>query len=282
MIDIKIIDGRGIAEEFTKNLQEEIKTLNVTPGLAIVYIGDNPNSEIYIKNKLKKCAEIGIKAEVCKFAANTSLEEIANTIINLNKREDIDGIIIQSPIPSNLDEEYLNSLIAPSKDVDGFGIFNVGKLASNKESLIAATPLGVLKLLEHENIEIVGKHVVIVGRSKIVGRPIALLMLNHDATVTIAHSKTKNLKEITKTADILIVAIGKPEFINKSYIKESAVVIDVGITRKDDGHVYGDIDFDDAKNVVSYITPVPGGVGPMTIAMLLNNVVESCKNKKLK
>lgn len=278
MINIKIIDGKKIALEITNNLKSEIKNLDISPGLAIIFIGSNPNSEIYIKNKIKKCTEIGINAQVFKFASTDSSEKIENCIKSLNHDDSIDGIIIQSPVPKPLDEEYLNSFITPTKDVDGFGIYNIGSLASNKNGLVAATPLGIMHLLEHEKINVAGKHVVIVGRSKIVGRPLALLMLNHDATVTIAHSKTKNLREITKTADILIVAIGNPKYIDKSYVKEGTVVIDVGISRVE-SKIYGDIDFESVKTQASYITPVPGGVGPMTIAMLLSNVVESCKNK---
>lgn len=242
-------------------------------------VGNNPASEIYVRNKRKACAEVGIKEELYQFAENTSEEEILNCIIKLNNDESINGIMVQSPLPNHLDEDKIMNYIVPEKDVDGFGISSLGYLASNEEKFISATPYGIIKLLEHENISLAGKNVVIVGRSKIVGRPLALAMLNRDATVTIAHSKTKNLKDITKEADILVVAIGKANFINEDYIKQDAIVIDVGINRVD-GKVIGDVDFESCSKKASYITPVPGGVGPMTIAMLLTNVVESFKRSK--
>ncbi len=272
-----IIDGKKIAQELRAELKEKISKLNIKPGLAIILIGHNEASEIYDRNKLKACAEIGIDGKLYRFEGTEKEEEIITCLKKLNEDKNIHGIIIQSPVPDNYDEEYLNTFISPSKDVDGFGIYNLGMLASNTPNIIAATPYGIIKLLEHENIPIAGKHVVIVGRSKIVGRPLALAMLNKDATVTIAHSKTANLKEITKTADILIVAIGKAKFITAEYIKEGAVVIDVGTNRDENNKLCGDVDYQNVLNKVSYITPVPGGVGPMTITMLLNNVYESAK-----
>lgn len=274
---MKIIDGKEIALEIKQNLKKEIEELKITPGLAIIYIGFNEASEIYVKNKIKVCEEVGIKAHLFKFSNDTTEEEIVELIKKLNEDKSISGIIVQSPVPLNFDEDYINSFISPLKDVDGFGIYNMGKLTLNKSGFLAATPYGIIKMLEYENISLEGKEVVIVGRSKIVGRPLALSLLNRDATVTIAHSKSKNLKEITKRADILIVAIGKPKFITEDYVKQGSVVIDVGISRIDD-KIYGDVDFLAVKDKTSYITPVPGGVGPMTIAMLLSNVVKSCKN----
>lgn len=276
---MKIIDGKAIAKELRENLKQEIADNNLNPGLAIIMVGNNPASEIYVRNKRKACAEVGIKEELYQFAENTSEEEILNCIIKLNNDESINGIMVQSPLPNHLDEDKIMNYIVPEKDVDGFGISSLGYLASNEEKFISATPYGIIKLLEHENISLAGKNVVIVGRSKIVGRPLALAMLNRDATVTIAHSKTKNLKDITKEADILVVAIGKANFINEDYIKQDAIVIDVGINRVD-GKVIGDVDFESCSKKASYITPVPGGVGPMTIAMLLTNVVESFKRSK--
>lgn len=276
---MEIINGKEIASEIRKKLKEEIREKKLKPGLAIIMVGNNPASEIYVRNKRKACAEIGIKEELYQYDENISEKEIINCIIKLNNEDNINGIIVQSPLPKHLDEDKIMNYILPEKDVDGFGISSLGYLASNEEKFISATPYGIIKLLEHENISLAGKNVVIVGRSKIVGRPLALAMLNRDATVTITHSKTKNLKEITKTADILIVAIGKAKFISGKDIKENAVVIDVGINRID-GKVVGDVDYESCKEKVSYITPVPGGVGPMTIAMLLTNVVESFKKSK--
>lgn len=276
---MRIINGKEIAKEIRDNLKNEISQNKLKPNLAIIMVGNNPASEIYVRNKQKACAEIGIKEELYHYDECISEEQIINCIIKLNNDEDIDGIIVQSPLPNHLNEDKIMNNIVPEKDVDGFGIFNLGCLASGQEKFISATPYGIIKLIEHENITIQGKNVVIIGRSKIVGRPLALAMLNKDATVTITHSKTKNLKEITKTADILIVAVGQKNFITSDYIKENAIIIDVGINRVDN-KVIGDVDFESCKEKASYITPVPGGVGPMTIAMLLTNVVESFKNKK--
>lgn len=276
---MEIINGKEIASEIRKKLKEEIREKKLKPGLAIIMVGNNPASEIYVRNKRKACAEIGIKEELYQYDENISEKEIINCIIKLNNEDNINGIIVQSPLPKHLDEDKIMNYIIPEKDVDGFGISSLGYLASNEEKFISATPYGIIKLLEYKNIAIEGKNIVIIGRSKIVGRPLALALLNRNATVTITHSKTKNLKEITKTADILIVAIGKAKFISGKDIKENAVVIDVGINRID-GKVVGDVDYESCKEKVSYITPVPGGVGPMTIAMLLTNVVESFKKSK--
>lgn len=274
---MNIINGKQIAKEIRENLQKEIANLNIIPGLAIILIGNNEASEIYVRNKLKACEEVGIKGELYRFKGTETEEEIILSLKKLNEDPHINGIIIQSPIPSQYNEEYLNSFISPNKDIDGFGIYNMGMLASNTPNLVAATPAGIIKLLEHENIPIAGKHAVIIGRSKIVGRPLALALLNKDATVTICHSKTKNLQEITSKADILIVAIGKAKYITQDYIKDGAVIIDVGMNRDSNNKLCGDVDYDNVVDKVSYITPVPGGVGPMTIAMLLNNVYESAK-----
>ncbi|MCI9281173.1 MAG: bifunctional methylenetetrahydrofolate dehydrogenase/methenyltetrahydrofolate cyclohydrolase FolD [Bacilli bacterium] len=276
---MEIIDGKEIAKEIRANLKKEISENDLHPGLAIIMVGNNPASEIYVRNKRKACAEIGIKEELYQYNEEASEEQIINCIIKLNNDDNINGIMVQSPLPSHLDEDKIINYITPEKDVDGFGISSLGYLASNEEKFISATPYGIIKLLEYKNIPIAGKNVVIIGRSKIVGRPLALALLNRDATVTITHSKTKNLREITKNADILIVAIGKANFIKKEDIKEGAIVIDVGINRID-GKVVGDVDFESCKEKSSYITPVPGGVGPMTIAMLLKNVVESFKRSR--
>lgn len=278
---MKIIDGKNIASFINYETSIKIKELNLNPGLAIILVGNNPASEIYVKNKIANCEKLGINANLYRFSNENQEEEIINCVKKLNVDSSIHGIMIQSPMPEKFKEDHINSFISPEKDVDGFGIYNMGLLALNSEKCLAATPQGIIKMLEFENIDIKGKNIVIIGRSKIVGRPLALALLNRDATVTIAHSKTNNLKEITKTADILIVAIGKPKFITQDYVKKNAVVIDVGINRID-GNICGDIDFDSVKNKVSYITPVPGGVGPMTIACLLSNVVKSAENFKLR
>ena len=228
---MEIIDGKEIAKEIRANLKKEISENDLHPGLAIIIVGNNPASEIYVRNKRKACAEIGIKEELYQYNEEASEEQIINCIIKLNNDDNINGIMVQSPLPSHLDEDKVINYITPEKDVDGFGISSLGYLASNEEKFISATPYGIIKLLEYKNIPIAGKNVVIIGRSKIVGRPLALALLNRDATVTITHSKTKNLREITKNADILIVAIGKEEFIKKEDIKEGAVVIDVGFSR---------------------------------------------------
>lgn len=276
---MKIIDGKEIAKEIRENIKNEIAEQDLKPGLAIIMVGNNPASEIYVRNKRKACAEIGIHEELYHFDDNVSEEELKECILKLNNNDDIHGIMVQSPLPEHLNEDRIMNYIIPEKDVDGFGISSLGLLASNEEQFISATPYGIIKLLEHENIPISGQNVVIIGRSKIVGRPLALALLNRDATVTITHSKTQDLPKITRTADILIVAIGKPNYITAKDIKEGAVVIDVGINRID-GKVVGDVDFASAKEKASYITPVPGGVGPMTIAMLLNNVLESAKKSR--
>lgn len=269
-----IIDGKMWANKIIEELKikvQELKFKGIIPTLAIILIGDNPSSEIYVQNKEKKCKEVGINCLIKRFSAMVKEEEVINVINDLNNDEKIHGILLQSPVP-NLDEAKLMNLISPKKDVDGFNIENLGFLASNEENVLAATPKGIIKLLELENIEIAGKNVVIVGRSKIVGRPLALALLNRDATVTIAHSKTLNLKEVTSKADILIVAIGQAQFITEEYVKNGAIVIDVGINRID-GKIYGDVNFDSVKDKVKAITKVPGGVGPMTIAMLLSNLI---------
>lgn len=276
---MKILNGKEIAKELREQLKEEIEREKLTPGLAIIMVGNNPASEIYVRNKMKACTDIGIKANLYHYEETISEEELLEQIKELNENENVHGIMVQSPLPKQFDEEKIMNYVIPQKDVDGFSTLSLGCLASDKEEFIAATPYGIIKMLEHENIPIAGAHVVIIGRSQIVGRPLALALLNRDATVTITHSKTKKLQEITKTADILIVAIGKANFITADYIKENAVVVDVGINRID-GKVIGDVDFDSVSKKASYITPVPGGVGPMTITMLLSNVTKSAKKKK--
>lgn len=278
---MKIIDGKLISKEIRKNIKKDIDALkvkNIIPGLGIILVGNDPASEIYVRNKIKACDELGINTLLYRFKEDNNEREVIELIKDLNCDDQIHGILVQSPLPSSFDEDKIISYVEKEKDVDGFGTFNLGALLSNQEKIVAATPLGILKMLEYEKIDIEGKHVVVVGASLIVGRPMATLLLNRGATVTIAHSKTKNLKEIAKQADILIVAIGQAKFITDEYVKDGVVVIDVG-TNRVDGKLYGDVDFDKVSKKASYITPVPGGVGPMTITMLISNVVEQAKGK---
>ena len=274
------MNGKELAKEIRGNLKievEELKKQGIIPKLAVIMIGDDKASQVYVRNKSKACDEIGIEYEEYLKDASTTQEELLNLIDELNEREDISGILLQSPIPKHLDIREAFNRIDYKKDVDGFNPVNVGKLAIGEDCFISCTPYGVVKLLEANNIEIEGKHVVILGRSNIVGKPLIQCMLNKNATVTVCHSRTQNLKEFTKQADILISAIGKAKFITEDMVKDGAVVIDVGINRNDEGKLVGDVDYENVEPKTSYITPVPGGVGPMTIAMLMNNVVKAAK-----
>ena len=274
------MNGKELAKEIRGNLKievEELKKQGIIPKLAVIMIGDDKASQVYVRNKSKACDEIGIEYEEYLKDASTTQEELLNLIDELNEREDISGILLQSPIPKHLDIREAFNRIDYKKDVDGFNPVNVGKLAIGEDCFISCTPYGVVKLLEANNIEIEGKHVVILGRSNIVGKPLIQCMLNKNATVTVCHSRTQNLKEFTKQADILISAIGKAKFITEDMVKDGAVVIDVGINRNDEGRLVGDVDYENVEPKTSYITPVPGGVGPMTIAMLMNNVVKAAK-----
>ena len=278
---MNLIDGKLIASKIKEELIRDILSLKkegIIPSLGIILVGNDPASEIYVRNKIKVCDEIGINTLLYRFNERNSEQEIIELIKDLNCDDQIHGIIVQSPLPSSFDEAKIISYVDSNKDVDGFGIHNLGALLSDQEEIMAATPLGILKMLEYEHIDVVGKRVVVVGSSIIVGRPIAIALLNRGATVTIANKNTINLKEITKQADILIVAIGQAKFITDEYIKDGTVVIDVGINRID-GKVCGDVDFLTVASKTSYITPVPGGVGPMTIISLLSNVVEQAKRR---
>lgn len=278
---MKLIDGKKQANDIKEELKKELRELKskgIIPTLAIILVGSDPASELYVKNKIRVCDEIGICTLLYRFTEENSEYEIIERIKDLNADDEIDGILIQSPLPTIFNEDKIISYVDPKKDVDGFGINNLGALLSNDELIIAATPLGILKMLEHENVSLEGKHAVVVGSSRIVGRPMAALLLNRGATVTICNNKTKNLKEITSRADILIVAIGQAKFITSDFIKEGAIVIDVGINRIDKS-LYGDVDFASVSKKASLITPVPGGVGPMTIIMLLSNVIDVAKRR---
>ena len=241
-------------------------------------VGNDSASAVYVRNKSKACNEIGIEFEEFLLPENTTREELLGLIEKINNRKDVDGILLQSPIPKHLDIREAFNAIDYKKDVDGFHPINVGKLAIGEDCFISCTPAGVMKMLEEYNIEIEGKHAVVIGRSNIVGKPLAQCLLNKNATVTTCHSRTRNLKEMTKQADILVAAIGKPKFVTEDMVKDNAVVIDVGINRNEEGKLVGDVDYQNVEKKVSYITPVPGGVGPMTIAMLMTNVVKAAKN----
>ena len=278
---MKLIDGKKQANDIKEELKKELRGLKakgIIPTLAIILVGSDPASELYVKNKIRVCDEIGICTLLYRFTEENSEYEIIERIKDLNADDEIDGILIQSPLPTIFNEDKIISYVDPKKDVDGFGINNLGALLSNDELIIAATPLGILKMLEHENVSLEGKNAVMVGSSRIVGRPMAALLLNRGATVTICNNKTKNLKEITSRADILIVAIGQAKLITSDFIKEGAIVIDVGINRIDKS-LYGDVDFASVSKKASLITPVPGGVGPMTIIMLLSNVIDVAKRR---
>lgn len=269
------IDGKVISQAVKDELKERVKSEGMDASLAVIQVGTDPASTVYVGNKKKACEYIGIRSLAFELPEETSEEELLELVRELNEREDVDGILVQLPLPAHMDEDKVIRTIDPKKDVDGFHPQSVGALSIGQPGFVSCTPAGIIQLLKRSGVEIEGKECVIVGRSNIVGKPMALLMLRENATVTVCHSRTKHLKEVTKRADILIVAIGKPKFITKEYIKEGAVVIDVGIHRNENGKLCGDVDFEDVEPVTSAITPVPGGVGPMTIAMLMNNCVEA-------
>ena len=269
------IDGKVISQAVKDELKERVKSEGIDASLAVIQVGTDPASTVYVGNKKKACEYIGIRSLAFELPEETSEEELLELVRELNEREDVDGILVQLPLPAHMDEDKVIRTIDPKKDVDGFHPQSVGALSIGQPGFVSCTPAGIIQLLKRSGVEIEGKECVIVGRSNIVGKPMALLMLRENATVTICHSRTKHLKEVTKRADILIVAIGKPKFITKEYVKEGAVVIDVGIHRNENGKLCGDVDFEDVEPITSAITPVPGGVGPMTIAMLMNNCVEA-------
>lgn len=271
-----IIDGKKLAEDCRAQLKQMVVSLGYVPVLAVVSVGDDKASKIYVRNKEKAAAEVGIKCDVYSFSDVVSQQELESLITRLNQDKTVHGIIVQQPLPKSIDGGALLDLISAEKDVDGFGVLNAGRLLLNeKGGIVAATPKGILRMLEATGEPLVGKHAVIIGRSKIVGRPLAALLLNQHCTVTVAHSKTQNLAEICQAADILIAACGQPKMVKKNWVKKGAVVIDVGINRDENGKICGDVDFDDVVDVAKFISPVPGGVGPMTVAMLLENTVQT-------
>ncbi|MBE6151827.1 MAG: bifunctional methylenetetrahydrofolate dehydrogenase/methenyltetrahydrofolate cyclohydrolase FolD [Firmicutes bacterium] len=271
-----VLDGKELSGQVKTQIKNDVKTYMIKPCLAVIQIGDDPASNVYIKAKEKACNEVGIYFKHIKYADDVKEKEVINKIVELNNDEYVNGILLQLPIPEKYNTERIINYIARNKDVDGLTDINVGKLINNKKCLVSCTPQGIMELLNHYNIELEGKNVVIVGRSNLVGKPLISLFLNRNATVTICHSKTKDLQNHTTQADILVVAVGKKHFITEDMVKDDAVVIDVGINRED-GNLYGDVDFDNVKKKASHITPVPGGVGPMTVAMLLKNVNECYK-----
>ena len=278
----EIIDGKMLAKEIRENLKKEaenLKSKGIIPHLAVIMVGDNDASKVYVRNKSKACEEVGIKFKEYLLPSDTKQNELLDLIKKLNNDNSVNGILLQSPIPKPLDIQEAFNTIDPKKDVDGFNPYNVGNLCIGQDSFIPCTPYGIMKMFEKYNIEIDGRKVAIIGRSNIVGKPMAQCMISKNATVTICHSRTRELKKELKDADIIISAAGKRNMVTEDMVKEGAVIIDVGMNRNDEGKLCGDVDFEKLKEKASYITPVPGGVGPMTIAMLMSNVIKATKEQ---
>jgi methylenetetrahydrofolate dehydrogenase (NADP+)/methenyltetrahydrofolate cyclohydrolase len=278
----KLIDGKAISQTIKDEIKEETAKLaekGIKPCLAVILCGNDPASTVYVANKKKACEYCGFDSVSEELPEEPKQEELLEKTRSLNEEKKVNGILVQLPLPGHIDEDAVISAIAPEKDVDGFHAVSVGNLLIGRPGFVSCTPAGVIQLLKRSGVEIAGKECVVIGRSNIVGKPMALLMLSENATVTICHSRTKDLEAVCKEADILIVAIGKPRFIDSKYVKDGAVVIDVGIHRDENNKICGDVNFDDVKEKVSKITPVPGGVGPMTIAMLMSNVITACERK---
>lgn len=279
----QLIDGKQISKQIKDELKEEVRRLGAEGKnvcLAVVQVGDDLASSVYVRNKKKACAYIGIRSKAYELPEETTEEELVSLVEELNRDEEVNGILVQLPLPEHIDEDRIIRTISPDKDVDGFHPVSTGRLWIGEKGFLSCTPAGIIQLLKRSGITIEGKECVIVGRSNIVGKPMAALLLRENGTVTVAHSRTKNLKEVTKRADILIVAVGRKQFITSEYIKEGAVVIDVGMHRDENNHLCGDVDFTDVEPHTSAITPVPGGVGPMTIAMLMDNCVETIRTQE--
>ena len=278
----QLIDGKELAKNIRQELKKEndkLKEKGINAKLAVILVGDDNASKVYIKNKSKACNDVGIEFEEILLDSNTTMDKLLNVIENLNLREDINGILLQSPIPKELNIQEAFEKIDYRKDVDGFNPINVGKLMIGQDGFIPCTPYGIVRMLEEYNIPVEGKNAVVIGRSNIVGKPLSQCLLNKNATVTVCHSRTRDIKNVTKNADILISAVGKLNMVTEDMVKDGAVVIDVGMNRKENGKLAGDVDFENVKEKTSYITPVPGGVGPMTIAMLMNNVIKATKQQ---
>lgn len=278
MVDYMLLDGKMLSNKIKNKLKAEFAKLDPKPKLVVILVGDDPASKLYVQSKQKACEEVGVISETILLDSTITEEQLVLEIERLNNDPTVHGILVQLPLPKHLNETLIINTISDKKDVDGFHIYNKGRLINNLETIVPATPLGVLTLLKEYNIEIKGKHSVVIGRSNIVGRPMAALLLNHDATVTICHRYTENLKQYTLMADIIVCAVGKPNLITADMVKEGAVIIDVGINRLGK-KVVGDVDFENVKDKASAITPVPGGVGPMTIAMLLSNLLKCYQNQ---
>ncbi|MCI9508624.1 MAG: bifunctional methylenetetrahydrofolate dehydrogenase/methenyltetrahydrofolate cyclohydrolase FolD [Angelakisella sp.] len=275
-----MIDGKAVSARLRQKMAAEVaamKEAGVVPGLAVVLVGENPASQVYVRNKIKACEELGIRSQDYRLPEDTTQEALLDLVGELNRREDIHGILVQLPLPGQIREEAVIAAIAPEKDVDAFHARNVGKIVQGSYNFLPCTPAGVMELIRSIGVSVQGKECVVVGRSNIVGKPMALLMLHENATVTICHSRTRDLGEVTRRADILIVAIGKAKFITKDMVKPGAVVIDVGMNRDENGKLCGDVDFAGVEPVAGYLTPVPGGVGPMTITMLMGNTITAAK-----
>lgn len=279
----EVINGKDLAKELREKMKNEVSELKekgLTPHLTVILVGDDPASRSYVSGKKKACEETGISSEIIELPASTTEEELLNHIDKLNNDDKVHGILVQLPLPEQIDEQRVIESIVPSKDVDGFHPINIGLMMTGKDTFLPCTPYGVVTMLKSRNIPLEGQNVVVIGRSNIVGKPVGQLLLNENATVTYCHSRTKDLKSFTKNADIVIVAVGIAHFIDGEYIKDGAVVIDVGVNRIEDGSLTGDVDFESAKEKASYITPVPQGVGPMTITMLLENTIKAAKAAK--
>jgi len=277
-----LLDGKAVSKEIKAELKVKVAKLKekkIEPTLAVVIVGDDPASHVYVRSKKRACEYIGIRSLSYELEETASEEELIAIVNELNEREDVHGILVQLPLPSQISEDKVIRSIDPKKDVDGFHPVSVGNLSIGNPGFISCTPYGIMELLKRNKISVEGKHCVVVGRSNIVGKPIAMLMLRENATVTVCHSRTKDLAAMCREADILIAAIGRPKMITREFVKEGATVIDVGINRLEDGSLCGDVDFDGVKEKTAFITPVPGGVGPMTIAMLMTNVVESAQKE---
>lgn len=277
---MQLIDGKAVSASVrarVKQETEELKKQGVTPGLAVIIVGDDPASQVYVRNKEKACAEVGFYSEKYALPSSTTQQELNNLVQELNSRKEINGILCQLPLPGHLNDKEVIELIDPVKDVDAFHPVNVGRIMIGDYDLLPCTPAGIMELIRTTGIETKGKKAVVIGRSNIVGKPMAMLLLHADCTVEITHSKTQNLKEVTKTADILVAAIGKAKFVTADMVKDGSVVIDVGMNRDENGKLCGDVDFDSVAPKCSFITPVPGGVGPMTISMLMQNTLTAAK-----
>lgn len=271
----RLIDGKLISTQIKDELKEKVASMNLKATLVVIQVGNDPASSVYVGNKKKGCAYIGLDSKSYELPEETTQDELLALIDELNNDDSVNGILVQLPVPKHIDEKTIINRISPKKDVDGFHPESVGNLCIGQPGFVSCTPAGIIELLKRSDVEIEGKECVVIGRSNIVGKPMALLLLRENGTVTVCHSRTNNLKEICKRADILIAAVGKPKMITSEYVKEGAVVIDVGIHRMENGKLCGDVDFDDVKDMCEAITPVPGGVGPMTIAMLMKNCVEA-------